>query len=217
MAENDTTQKGISSGKVPPRPIASVYEFYVSGEISQPEDYIEWFDTIRHAGENDVIKIYINSYGGELFTAIQFMRVFAETPATIVVSVEGMCMSAATVIFLCADAYEVTPHSIFMFHNYSGATGGKGGEMIDQLMHERKWSERLMGEIYKDFLTPEEIRSMLDNRDLWMDGEEVVKRLNVRMEKRTEEAEKAEKPARKKPVVAKKAPAKSKPPLKKVD
>ena len=92
-------------------------------------------------------------------------------------------MSAATMIFMCADHFEVTPHSVFMFHNYSGGAIGKGGEMIDQLQHERKWSERLMKEIYKDFMSADEIKSMLDNKDIWMDGEEVVKRINARIEK----------------------------------
>jgi hypothetical protein len=43
-------------------------------------------------------------------------------------------MSAATMIFLCADTYEVSEHSMFMFHNYSSATFGKGGEMFDKGM-----------------------------------------------------------------------------------
>lgn len=185
---DDVTQKqGIVNGKIQPRTLASVHEFYLTGEITEAENYVEWFDTMRHANENDVVKIYINSYGGDLFTAIQFMRVMADSPATVVASVEGMCMSAATVIFLCAEAYEVTPHSVFMFHNYSGGAIGKGGEMIDQLLHERRWSENLMNAIYKDFMSPTEIKAMLDNKDIWLDGEDVVKRLQLRLEKRKRE------------------------------
>jgi ATP-dependent protease ClpP protease subunit len=162
------------------KPISKLHEFYIGGEIEEAERYISWFDTIRHANENDIIKIYINSYGGDLFTAIQFLRVLTETPATKIISVEGACMSAATMIFMCADNFEVTPHSLFMFHNYSGGAFGKGGEMIDQLLHERKWSEKLMNEVYDGFLTQTEIKSMLDNKDIWMDGEEVVRRLNIK-------------------------------------
>lgn len=162
--------------------ISHVHEFYLSGEIESSENYIEWFDTIRHASEMDAVKIYINSPGGDLFTAIQFMRVLAETDATVIASVEGACMSAATMIFLCAEQFEVTPHSMFMFHNYSGGTFGKGGEMIDQLQHERTWSAKLLREVYEGFLTEDEITSMLDNRDLWMDGTDVVKRLSSRNE-----------------------------------
>jgi len=92
---------------------------------------------------------------------------------------------------MCADVFEVTPHSTFMFHNYSGGTFGKGGEMIDQLQHERKWSARLMNEIYADFLTEAEVTQILENRDIWMDGEEVVERMNSRMEKMAKEAKEA--------------------------
>jgi ATP-dependent protease ClpP protease subunit len=199
--------KAHSNGYFPSKSVAQVHEFYLTGTIEQPENYLEWFDTIRHAGENDVVKIYINSYGGDLFTAIQFMRVLADTNATVVCSVEGACMSAATMIFMCADNFEVTPHSVFMFHNYSGGAIGKGGEMIDQLLHERKWSERLMKEVYRYFMSEDEIKSMLENKDMWMDGEDVVVRMTARIQQLQAEMEAAEaaleaeanpKPARKK-------------------
>jgi ATP-dependent protease ClpP protease subunit len=181
------------------KPISNLYEFYLTGEIESPENYVDWFDTIRHASEHDIVKIYINSYGGDLFTAIQFLRVMTESSAVKIVSVEGACMSAATMIFLAADQFEVTPHSVFMFHNYSGGTIGKGGEMIDQLLHERKWSEKLLEDIYDGFLSKDEIKAMLDNKDLWMDGEEVVRRVNEMIEAKRAAAEglAKKKPARK--------------------
>jgi ATP-dependent protease ClpP protease subunit len=163
--------------------MVNIHEFYLSGRIESADEYIQWFDTIRHAGETDVVKLYINSEGGDVFTAIQFMRVLQETGANIVISVEGMCASAATMIMLCGTTFEISDHSMFMFHNYSGGTFGKGGEMLDQLQHERKWSEKLLREIYRDFLTEEEITSVLENKDIWMDGEEVIKRLKARQEK----------------------------------
>jgi len=179
------------------RPVANVHEFYLSGEIKRAEEYIEWFDIIRNAGKNDVITVHINSYGGDLFTAIQMMRVLGECEGTVVTSVEGACMSAATMVFLCADGFEVSNHSMFMFHNYSGGTIGKGGEMYDNIIHERKWSENLLREIYADFLTEKEVESILNNKDIWMDGEEVIKRLESRKEKVNEEKEKP-KPRRRK-------------------
>ena len=167
----------------PDRPLARAHEFYLTGTIESAENYTEWFDIIRHAGKNDAIQIYINSYGGDLFTAIQFLRVLGDTEATVIISVEGACMSAASMIFLYGDAFEISSHSMFMFHNYSGGTFGKGGEMLDQLQHERVWSEKLLREIYSDFLTEQETVSMLNNKDLWMDGDEVIKRLEKRSKK----------------------------------
>lgn len=170
----------------------SIHEFYLSGDIESPEDYIDWFDIIRSASQNDVIKFYINSGGGDLFTAIQFMRVLQDTEATISVSVEGACMSAATLIFLQGHQFEVSQHSMFMFHNYSSGVTGKGGEMYDRLAHEKTWSEKLLRDSYSDFLTEKEISSVLDNKDIWMDGDEVIKRLKKKvkaMDKAAKEAE----------------------------
>jgi ATP-dependent protease ClpP protease subunit len=163
---------------------SALYEFYLSGQITGPEDYIEWFNTIRSATEEDVVKIYINSSGGDLNTAIQFMRVLSETQATVVCSVEGSCISAATMIFLCADIFEITPHSLFMFHNYSGGMFGKGGEIYDQAVFEREWSKQFLQYIYKNFLTSKEIDSLLENKDLWLHSDEVTKRVESLCEAR---------------------------------
>lgn len=159
----------------------NIHEFYVSGDIESSEDYIDWFDIIRSSGPNDILKFYINSPGGDLFAAIQFMRVLNDTEANIIVSVEGACMSAATLIFLCGHQFEVSPHSMFMFHNYSSGVVGKGGEMYDRLAHEKEWSEKLLREVYVDFLTEEEITSILNNKDIWMDGDEVIVRLKQKV------------------------------------
>lgn len=175
------------------RPVSQMVEFYISGHIGPAENYVSIFNQIRNLGELDFVKLHINSYGGDLFTAIQFMRALQESSATVICSVEGACFSAATLIFLCGQEYEISHHSAFMFHNYSGVAVGKGGEMIDQLLHERKWSEKLLREVYKDFLSNEEINSLLDNKDIWMEADEVVSRLEKKAKVRTGpcEAEKA--------------------------
>lgn len=174
-------------------PVARQHSFYLSGPILGPEHYIKWFHLMRHAGEDDVIMLHINSPGGDASTAIQFMRVMAECQATVVASVEGNCMSAATMIFLFADMFQVSEHSMFMFHNYSGFSYGKGGEMFDSITHERKWSKAMLEGTYRDFLTKEEIDAMLDGKDIWMDAEEATERLLKRDEMRKKEMEEAEK------------------------
>jgi ATP-dependent protease ClpP protease subunit len=170
------------------KPVAQLHEFYLSGPVLDAEEYIDWFDCIRNASEIDTVRIYINSPGGDLYTTLQFLRVMSDTEATIVTSVEGACMSAATMIFLHGHTHEITPHSLFMFHNYSAGTFGKGGEMYDQLQFERKWSENFMRAVYRDFLAEDEIQSMLNNRDIWMTSDEVAQRLEKLQEARTKQA-----------------------------
>lgn len=168
---------------------SSVHEFYLSGEILDAEEYVEWFDTIRNARATDVIYLYINSMGGDLYTTLQFLRVMGESDAHIITSVEGACMSAATMIFLHGHEFQVTPHSLFMFHNYSAGVFGKGGEMYDQLQFERVWSKNFMTEVYQDFLTEAEIESMMHNKDIWMTSDEVVERLGNLLKKREQSVE----------------------------
>tara|TARA_B110000503_G_scaffold142685_1_gene240347 strand:+ start:810 stop:1397 length:588 start_codon:yes stop_codon:yes gene_type:complete len=169
-----------------------IHDFYLTGEIKEASEYIEWFDTIRNSTSKDLITIHINSFGGDIFTAIQMIRAIQETEAFVTCSVEGACMSAATMIFLQGTTYEVSEHSMFMFHNYSGGTIGKGGEMYDNIIHEKKWSEKLLREIYEDFLTESEIESILNNKDIWMDSDEVIERLNIINEKCLEELQQEE-------------------------
>ena len=173
------------------KPVSHLYEFYLSGQILDSEEYIEWFDIIRNATPLDTIRININSTGGDLYTTLQFLRVMSDTEAHVVTSVEGACMSAATMIFLHGHTQEITPHSLFMFHNYSAGVFGKGGEMYDQLTFERQWSENFMKEVYKGFLSDEEITSMLHNKDIWMNSVEVTARLE-KMQKEAKATRKKE-------------------------
>jgi len=183
LQEEDKKDLGFTT-----KPRGHVYEFYL-GEIEEASKYTTWFNAIRNASEDDLVKIYINSTGGDMMTALQFLRVLGDTEAQVVCSVEGACMSAATIIFLAGDVLEVTPNSLFMLHNYSGGTYGKGGEQHAQISFERAWSEKLFRGVYKDFMSAEEITSMLDGKDFWFSSEEVLERGNKYMTARTKKEE----------------------------
>ena len=177
MKESIVSLLGNSRDSFTNRSAGQVHEFYITGQIKEPSEYTEWFDTIRHSGETDFIILYINSVGGNLFTALQFLSVLNDSEATVVVQVEGACMSAATMIMLAGDKFILSPHSMFMYHNYSGAAVGKGGEMYDNIMFERKWSKDFLHEVYEGFLTKKEIDAILNNKDLWLTTNEVADRL----------------------------------------
>ena len=173
------------------KPMATFHEFYLTGRIEEADQYIAVFDMIRHATSEDVVKIYVNSPGGDLFTALQFGRAMGDSDATIIVSVEGQCCSAATIIALAADMVELSNHCVWMCHNYSSGTFGKGGEMYDQMSFERTWSEGLFRDVYDGFLTDKEINAMLDGRDIWLAADDVMKRLEQRHNKMKRKAKKA--------------------------
>ena len=182
------------------RPTGQILDFYLNSTIGSPEDYAEWNQILRSSGEQDVVYLHINCYGGQALTAVQLMRAISESRATVVASVEGACMSAATFLFLMADVCEISDHSIFMFHNFSGGTIGKGNEMMAQVHHNDKWARNLMESIYQDFFTQEEIDSILEGKDYWLSPDEVTERLQKRndiLEKQKIADETPEKPTRK--------------------
>jgi ATP-dependent Clp protease protease subunit len=173
------------------RPVSNLASFYLY-DVESPDKYTDWFETIRHASEHDIIKIHVNSIGGNLNTALQLMRCIDESQATVICSVEGECMSAATMVIMRADMVEISKHSVFMFHNYSGGTIGKGGEMYEKITFEKPWIEGIMRDVYDDFLSEDEIDKILDGKDIWMNGDEVMERLEKRAEKLKEKNEDVE-------------------------
>lgn len=174
-------------------PIGIKHEFYLTGEILEPEMYLEWFHTIRNANENDLIIIYLNCPGGNASTAIQFLSVLDDCDGEVMVQVEGMCASAATMIFMKAHGFSIAPHSEFLFHNYSGGAIGKGGEIKEKVVHQSKWAEKLLRDTYQHFFTETEIQQILDGKDFWMDGDEVVERMEKRLETYKKEYEEKQK------------------------
>ena len=181
MSESKPIQQPpINTSNAYEKPVARILDFYISGDITQAKDYQDWNQLMRNATENDAVILHINSSGGAIFTAIQLMRSMAESPSTVVASGAGMCMSAATLIFLCADVCEVSEHSSFMFHTYSSGNWGKGNEQLASVIADDKWARHLFNAVYKGFLDIKEIKEMIDGKDFWMDPTEVKRRLDKR-------------------------------------
>tara|TARA_R110002074_G_scaffold123683_1_gene259391 strand:- start:14361 stop:15011 length:651 start_codon:yes stop_codon:yes gene_type:complete len=188
MSKFNIEDLALTNNDVFERAIARTYDLYLHDTIEGPDKYINWNQLFRSAGPNDVIYVHINSYGGQINTAIQMMRAMRETEATIVTSIEGACLSAATMIFLCGDLCEVSDHSQFMVHTYSGGSFGKGSEIISQVTHDSEWISELMHDVYAGFFTKKEIDDIIAGVDMWVTPDDVVMRLNKRAEFLTKRA-----------------------------
>lgn len=153
-------------------------DIYLSGGITAPENYIEELQVFREAREGDRIKVHINSPGGWVSTAQQYVNAIRNTKALVTASLEGECHSAATYIFLACDRWEVNPGVLMLVHNYSGGAYGKGGDLVDNVQANDKWVRNIMADIYEGFLTPEELDNVNKNQDIWMETEEILERLS---------------------------------------
>lgn len=157
------------------QPIAWKHTFYL-GPIEEPSKYYEWCEMIRSASPNDQVVININSPGGNYATSLQLRRAMMESEATVVCCVEGECHSAASIIFLSADAFSVSEGSNMLIHDYSGIVGGKGSEMIRQIQHEKISIDNFLADVYQHFLTEAEIKTVLSGQDMWLDDSTIMER-----------------------------------------
>jgi len=170
----------------------TVHHFYLTDEIKDADFYLNMINTIRTAEQHDTILIYLNTPGGNLYTAIQIMAAIHQSQATVITSLEGQVCSAGTMIFLAGDKSIVHPNSTFMIHNYSQWVGGKGNEITSQVKYTEEFFKELADKIYGKFLTPDEIALVTQGKDFWMGSKEVCNRLGDKLIVTDSEEENAE-------------------------
>ena len=154
-------------------------DYYLVGEVGFIEDYIDFLRAVDSCRAGDEIIIHINNYGGYVDTAINIYDALIKTEANVKASIEGMCASAASMIMLAANEWEIMPHATVMVHAWTDWIVGKWHEIKAKYHYSEAKMEPQFEEIYKDFLTPEEIKACLDGKDYWFDAEETIKRLEA--------------------------------------
>ena len=173
------------------RPTGMVHELRLDKAIEAPEDYADWVRTIRSAGENDLIELYLCTPGGRVDTTLYLAAALRDSPAHKHVIISGMCASGGTILMMVGDSWEIDPYTQFLFHNYSGGAMGKGHDIKLQT----DYMMSLMEDVYKDFFngffTEEELIKVAHGLEHWMRAEEVGERLQKVTEVREASAEEA--------------------------
>lgn len=152
-------------------------DYYLCGEIREPELYTELFYTLRNATETDLILLHINSPGGDFNTGLQIVNNVRASSARVVTILEARAYSMAALIFLSGDELVVHDNCQLMFHQYSGIFAGKGNEQQAQVTAVNAWFEKVMTRICAPFLSDAEIDRIVKGSDLWLDSEDIRRRL----------------------------------------
>lgn len=151
--------------------------YYLCGEILEPQYYTELFYTLRTASDTDLIYLHLNSSGGDFNTGLQIMNNILASEARVVTILEARAFSMAALIFLCGDKLIVHDNCQLMFHIYSGTFAGKGNEQQAEIIAVSNWFAKVMERICLPFLTESEIGKILKGSDVWMDSDEIRRRL----------------------------------------
>lgn len=159
--------------------VSTEYSIYLSSAVVEPSAYDEICHLLRQVGENDEVKLYLNTPGGALISGLALIQAMRESKAKITTILNPQAFSMGALLFLCGDELVAPPNSLLMFHHYSGGLSGKGNEQVAELSAINTWFEEAMHDICEPFLTKKEIRKILQGSDMWMGSAEINKRLQA--------------------------------------
>lgn len=151
--------------------------YYISGNILESHYYTDLFYTLRTASETDLIYLHLNTSGGDFDTGLQIINNMQASSANVVTVLEARAYSMGAFIFLSGDEYIVHDNCQLLFHVYSGSFAGRGNEQQAEVLAVASWFEKFMNRTCQPFLSAAEIKDVLKGSDVWMDSDEIRKRL----------------------------------------
>ncbi len=153
---------------------------YLTDNIEEPSCYNELCFKLKTASPAEVFTLVINTYGGILDSALMLVDALKNTKAKTIAQISGTVASAGTIITLACQELEVADHTAFMIHNYSGGLAGKGHELKAHQEFVDANLNKSFTSLYGGFLTPTEIKKVIDGKDYWMGKDEVLTRFESR-------------------------------------
>jgi ATP-dependent protease ClpP protease subunit len=84
---------------------------------------------LKALGKVETIDVRINSYGGDVFDGLTIYRQLVDHAARIVVHVDGIAASIASVIAMAGDEIEISESGFLMIHNAWGVAFGAAADM----------------------------------------------------------------------------------------
>ena len=156
-------------------------ELYLYGEIS---DALWWGDEVTPAafrddlaalGEIETLDIFINSPGGDFFAGMAIYNMLNRHKAEVVVHIDGIAASAASLIAMVGDKVIMPKNATMMIHNAWSCFCGDKTEMR-KLADELERIDGQQASIYSQKTgkkEPDILAWMAEER--WMNGAEAVK------------------------------------------
>lgn len=158
------------------------YEFNLDEDIKEPSYYRNLIEVLNNATEQDLVVLNINSGGGHLDSAISIIDALRNTRANTLAWISGSAYSAAGIIALSCQNLEVGEFASLMAHNSQYGLGGYTTDIKDRAVFEHKMISKIMHSVYKHFLSDQEIESVLANKTIWMDADEIIERFTKMQE-----------------------------------
>lgn len=164
----------------------TLYEYYLLGNIGDPEDYIDLCHALRTCRPEDRFLLRFNSGGGQVRTGNQILNAINECEGMTIGFIEHDCGSMCTFLFLACDTWGVSKYAEWFSHTVSGGNYGKESETFEASQFLRRQTHKRIREEYRNFLTETEIEKILTGTDIYLDADEILERLDGFAEAREE-------------------------------
>lgn len=152
-----------------------------------PKDVQDFLDQLDGVSK---INVHINSGGGSVFGGIAIYNILKRYNAEIVVYVEGLAASIASVIAMAGDKIIIPANAQMMIHKPSSITWGNADDMrkeADILDGCQKVILNTYMQHAKDGVTAEEINALID-AETWKNGEEWQEYFDIEVSEKSQAA-----------------------------
>lgn len=152
-----------------------------------PKDVQDFLDQLDGVSK---INVHINSGGGSVFGGIAIYNILKRCNAEIVVYVEGLAASIASVIAMAGDKIIIPANAQMMIHKPSSITWGNADDMrkeADILDGCQKVILNTYMQHAKDGVTAEEINALID-AETWKNGEEWQEFFDIEVSEKSQAA-----------------------------
>jgi ATP-dependent Clp protease protease subunit len=151
---------------------------YLDGAIAE-ENWLgdeitpKQFKEELQSGEGDVT-IWLNSPGGDVFAAAQIYNMLMDYPGNVIVKIDGIAASAASVIAMAGGDVYMSPVSMMMIHNPATIAIGDTEEMEKAIAMLDEVKESIINAYeLKTGLSRARISHMMD-AESWMNAKKAV-------------------------------------------
>lgn len=165
------------------------HDVFIDETIEDEAYYRSVISTLNKATERDTVRFTISSNGGFGSTAMVLAHAMDTCPARKIGILSGNVKSAATIIALHCDDWQIGAGCDWMAHTASFGLSGSANSVQKYHDHEQKMIRRLLEREYTGFYTEEEIEDIAKGNDSLLMPEEVQERLQNFAEHRQQQQE----------------------------
>lgn len=176
MLENDTIPISYLPSK------AGTYRADLYGYIESTSQFADMITVMNLMTEEDEFILNLSSGGGLVDATDTFLHAVRGTKGHFHVVATGNVSSAASIILLHADSFELSDGFSSLIHCGSIGSGGNFNTYRKETAFYNAFTEKNIRSSYEGFFTEKELDDILDGKDFWLDAEQWIERHKLRNE-----------------------------------